>query len=84
MPISKKAGEYLVPLDEYAVTTVDQTLTQAVPKLRKLYCEVEDGRCTEAGHRNILVLNQKGDLVGIMDFKSILNVLIPECAGVLG
>ena len=42
---------------------------------------METGRCTEAGHRASLVLDAQGDLVGILDFKSILEVLIPEIAG---
>jgi len=81
MPISKKVRELLVPLSEYAVTGPGNTLREAVPNLRRLYCQVEDGKCTEAGHRNILVVDPSGNLVGIMDFKSILRVLIPEIAG---
>jgi len=81
MPITKKVRDLLVPISEYAVTNVDKPLKEAIPALRKLYCEVEDGKCTEAGHRTILVLDHAGKLVGILDFKSILKVLIPEIAG---
>jgi len=81
MPITKKVRDLLVPISEYAVTNVDKPLREAVPALRKLYCEVEDGKCTEAGHRTILVLDHDGKLAGILDFKSILKVLIPEIAG---
>lgn len=81
MPITKKVRDLLVPLNEYAVTGPDNTLREAVPNLRKLYCQVEDGRCTEAGHRNILVVDSSGNLLGIIDFKCILKVLIPEIAG---
>jgi len=81
MPITKKVRDLLVPISEYAVTTMDKPLREAVPALRKLYCQVEDGKCTEAGHRTILVLGNAGKLVGILDFKSILKVLIPEIAG---
>jgi CBS domain-containing protein len=81
MPITMKVRDLLVPLSEYAVTTVDKPLKDAVPTLRKLYCQVEDGKCTEAGHRTILVLDNGGKLVGIMDFRSILKVLVPEIAG---
>jgi len=81
MPITKKVRDLLVPLSEYAVTGPDKTLREAVPTLRKIYCQVEDGKCTEAGHRNILVVDAAGELVGILDFKCILRVLIPEIAG---
>lgn len=81
MPIATQARDLMVPIANYAVTTVDKTLKEAIPALRHLYCEVEWGKCTEAGHRTILVLDADGKLAGILDFKSILAVLIPEIAG---
>ncbi|MEW6530591.1 MAG: CBS domain-containing protein [Thermodesulfobacteriota bacterium] len=81
MPIAKKVRDLIVPIEEYAVAAPGNTLREAVPTLRKLYCEIEYGKCTEAGHRSILVLDHDGTLVGILDFKSILTVLIPEIAG---
>ncbi|MBI5572686.1 MAG: CBS domain-containing protein [Desulfomonile tiedjei] len=81
MPITKKVRDLLVPLSEYAVTSPESTLAEAVPTLKRLYCEIEDGKCTEAGHRSILVIDDAGNLVGIIDFKCILRVLIPEIAG---
>ncbi len=47
----------------------------------RIYCQVETGKCTEAGHRTSLILDEHGKLVGILDFKSILKVLISEIAG---
>jgi CBS domain-containing protein len=81
MPITKKVRDLLVPLNEYATTSADKTLRQAIPVLRRLYCQVEEGKCTQAGHRNILVLDPAGNLVGILSFRSILQVLVPEIAG---
>lgn len=81
MPVSRKVRDLMVPLEDYAVTGVNATLREAVRSLRKVYCQVEDGRCTEAGHRSILVVDQQDKLVGIMNFRSIMNTLIPEVAG---
>jgi CBS domain-containing protein len=81
MPITKKVRDIMVPLSDYATTTVDATLREAIPALRRLYCLVEEGKCTHAGHRNILVLDRSGELAGILSFRSILHVLIPEIAG---
>jgi CBS-domain-containing membrane protein len=81
MPVQMKVKDIMVPIGEYAVTRVDKTLKEAVPELMRIYCQVETGKCTEAGHRTSLVLDAKGELVGILDFKSILEVLIPEIAG---
>lgn len=81
MPIALKVKDMMVPIDDYAVTTTDKILKEAVPELMRIYCQVETGKCTEAGHRTSIVLDEKGKLVGILDFKSILKVLIPEIAG---
>lgn len=79
----KKVRELMIPIDQYAVTSPDSTLKEAVLALRKVYCEVEAGKCTEAGYRTILVMNQEGKLEGIIDFQSIMRSLIPEIAGKL-
>lgn len=81
MPVKLKAKDIMIPIDNYAVTNADEHLRDAVRDLAKIYCEVESGRCTEAGHRTSLVLDADGKLVGILDFKSILKVLIPGIAG---
>jgi len=59
MPVELKVKDMMVPIDDYAVTTVDKTLKEAVPKLMKIYCQVETGKCTEAGHRTSLVLDSQ-------------------------
>lgn len=81
MPINLKAKDIMIPLDEYATTTVNEHLRDAVRDLMQIYCRTEAGKCTEAGHRTSLVLDADGNLVGILDFKSILKVLIPGIAG---
>jgi len=81
MPLTKKVKDLLVPIRDYAVVNEDRPLSDAITALRKVYCQVETGKCTEAGHRNILVLNSQNKLVGILDFRTILRVLIPEIAG---
>ncbi len=80
MPLTRKVTDLLVPLRDYAVTDEDSSLAEAILALRKVYCQVEAGKCTEAGHRNILVQDSKQRLVGILDFRTILKVLIPEIA----
>jgi len=81
MPDQLKVKDMMIPIDDYAVTNADKPLKEAVPTLMKIYCQVETGKCTEAGHRTSLVLDARGELVGILDFKRILDVLIPEIAG---
>jgi CBS domain-containing protein len=81
MPLVTKVRDLMIPLSNYAVVNVNDPLRDAALCLRKVYCEAQTGTCTEAGHRSALVLNANKELVGILDFKSILRVFIPEIAG---
>jgi CBS domain-containing protein len=81
MTISRKMKDIMIPLSSAATTTAEMPLKEAIRALRKLYCEVEEGKCTEAGFRTILVLDNKRQIAGILDFQSIIKVLIPEMAG---
>lgn len=81
MRITHKIKEMMIPLGDTAIVTADAPLKEAVPALRKLYCEVEEGKCTEAGFRTILVSDRNRQIIGILDFQSVIKVLIPEIAG---
>jgi hypothetical protein len=85
MPLQLKVKDMMVSIDDYAVTTADKPLKEAIPELMKIYCQMETGKYTEAGHRTSLVLDAKDKLVGILYVKSILKVLMPEItAGISG
>lgn len=81
MPSEIKVKDIMIPLSNYAVASTGDTLSEAVPLLRKIYCSTEHGKCTESGHRSIVVLDDDGNLVGIVNFAAILAALIPEIAG---
>ncbi len=83
MIITNKVRDIMIPLKNYPVASPEETLYEATMKLRTSYCQIETGMCTETGPRTILIL--EGDkLVGILDFRSILKVLVPEVAGGIG
>lgn len=81
MPLTTKVKDVMLPIADYAVVNEKASLKDAALSLRKIYCETEVGTCTEAGHRAALVVNENGELVGILDFRAILRVFIPEIAG---
>ncbi len=72
----------MIPITKYAVTSPDNTLEEAIHDMEKVYCEVREGKCTEAGHRTGLVM-EEGILVGIIDFQTVMRALMPEIAGKL-
>lgn len=78
MPIvSKKASDVMVPLADYPVVTVDDPLEKAVLRLSKEYLEPS----SDVRHRTILVVDQDQHLVGILDFRTILESLVSWHAG---
>ncbi len=81
MGISQKIRDIMIPLDEAAIVTVDTPLKDFTQVLKKLYFQVEGGKCTETWYRAILVLDENRDLVGILDCQCIITVLIPEIFG---
>jgi len=79
--LRKKVRDILVPLEKYSVVNPEDTLRTAVSSLRRSYCRMETGMCAETGPRTVLVVDHHGELMGIVDFRTILAVLIPEVAG---
>ena len=83
MFLEKKVKDLMIPISDYAVISPDGTLQEAILKMKKVYCEIDESeRCTEAGHRTGLVMTDD-KLVGIVDFQSIMRALMPEIAGKL-
>jgi CBS domain-containing protein len=81
MFVDKNVKDIMIPIENYSLTSIEKSLKEAIIDMRKVYCEVETGKCTEAGHRTSLVMNEYGHLVGIIDFSTILRALIPDIAG---
>lgn len=80
MPLrNNKVRDLMVPIDKYAVTSVDNSLGEAVSKLEEGFLKDH----TRERHRTILVVDESGALVGILDFRRIIEVLIPECSDTL-
>jgi CBS domain-containing protein len=71
----------MIPLERYPVVGPDVTLQEAVQLLRTSYCTLDAGYCAETGPRSLLIVEGECTLVGIIDFRTILRVLIPEVAG---
>ena len=82
MFLDKKVKDLMIPINKYVVTSPETTLQETILEMQKVYCEVETGKCTEAGHRTGLVMTDS-KLVGIVDFQSIMRALMPEIAGKL-
>ena len=77
MPLlKKKVRDLMVPIDKYAVVSADSSLQEAVAKLEEGFLKPDPSE----RHRTILILDESGTLVGVIDFRRIIEVLIPECS----
>ena len=78
MALKKKIKDRMIPIKNYATVSPDATLKEAALSLRTSHCEMEAGMCTETGPRTVFIIDKNDNLVGILDFNSILETLIPE------
>ena len=81
MLLNRKVRDRMIPIENYPSVLPDATLREAALSLRTSFCELDSGICTEAGPRTVLVVDENGKLIGILDFKSFLETMIPEIAG---
>jgi CBS-domain-containing membrane protein len=81
MLLKKKIRDLMIPIDKYSSVSQDATLREAALSLRASHCELETGMCAETGPRTVLIVDENCKLLGILDFKSFLETLIPEIAG---
>lgn len=83
MPLKKKVKDIMIPIEKYAVIGPEATLQEAILSLRNSYCKIDQGFCDESGPRTIFVVDPSGVLVGVLNFRSLLKILVPEVAGKL-
>lgn len=81
MLFEEKVSDRMIPIQNYSTVSRQATLKEAALSLKASYCRLDGGMCAETGPRTILVLDEKGRLAGILDFRSFLRTLIPEIAG---
>ena len=83
MPLKRKVKDILIPIDSYPIIGPEATLQEAILCLRGAYCKIDQGFCDETGPRTILVVDHSGALAGVLNFRSLLKVLVPEVTGKL-
>ena len=84
MALKQSVRDIMIPIDNYAVIGPEATLQEAIMALRGSYCTVvEKGFCEETGPQTVLVVDTSNALVGVLDFSSLLKVLVPEIVGTL-
>lgn len=77
---TKLVKDLMVPLSEYATVSEDATLGEAVAALKQSQKDYDQAKYR---HRAILILNENHEIVGKVNFISILKALEPKYDGML-
>lgn len=77
-PEEKSALEVMIPIEEYTTLKGDQTIGEAISKLKESFTsKVSTSRIMETGHRSILVLDDRGKVQGILAITDLLEGIMP-------
>jgi hypothetical protein len=68
--MQQQIKELMIGFEDYPVFNEDDPIGDAASAMRRIYCQAEQGKCLESGHRNVLIRGAAGN-----------TVLIPEAAG---
>lgn len=77
-PQEMKIKEVMIPLQEYTTVYRNQTVKDAMIKLKMSFLmQAATSRIMETGHRSLLVLNGKGEVQGILSITDLLKAIMP-------
>lgn len=77
-PEEKRVMDIMIPLQEYTVVTQDQTVREAIERLRESFTsKISTSRILETGHRSILVFDSKGKVQGILTILDLIEAIMP-------
>ena len=74
----KKAGDIMIPLQEYTTIQLGSTVKEGIAALKRSYENaVSTSRIMETGHRSILVFDARENLVGILSILDLIRAVRP-------
>ena len=74
----KSLREVMIPIEEYTTLTQESTVKEAIDKLREsFYAKVSTSRIMETGHRSLLVVDDRGEIMGILAIIDLLRAVMP-------
>ncbi|MBW1913268.1 MAG: response regulator [Deltaproteobacteria bacterium] len=75
----KRAKDIMIPIEDYTTIDPESTVREGIERLKRSFeGALSTSRVMETGHRSILVLDGKGDLVGILSIVDLIEALQPS------
>jgi len=77
-PQENRIREVMIPLADYTTLTGEATIKDAVDALKESFrAKVSTSHIMETGHRSILILDQRGQLEGVLTILDLLRAIMP-------
>jgi len=77
-PQENRVREVMIPLADYTTLTGEATIKDAVDALNESFgAKVSASHIMETGHRSILILDQRGQLEGVLTILDLLRAIMP-------
>ncbi|MFH1090042.1 MAG: response regulator [Pseudomonadota bacterium] len=74
----KTARDIMIPLEEYTTIGPDNSIRDGIIRLQESFADlISTSRLMQTGHRSILVIDQQGDLVGVLSIMDLIEGLRP-------
>lgn len=74
----KTIREVMTPIEDYTTLNQEITVKEAIDNLREsFYAKVSTSRIMETGHRSILVVDDRGEIMGILAIIDLLRAIMP-------
>jgi len=74
----KTIADVMVPIDDYTILRGENTVQDAVEKLKESFsAKVSTSRIMETGHRSLLVIDERGNIEGILTIIDLLAAIMP-------
>jgi CheY-like chemotaxis protein len=74
----KAIADVMIPIDDYTILTGKNTVQDAIEKLKESFsAKISTSRIMETGHRSLLVLDERGNIEGILTIIDLLSAIMP-------
>ena len=75
----KRAKDIMIPIEDYTTIDPESTVREGIERLKRSFeGALSTSRVMETGHRSIMVLDGKGEMVGILSIVDLIKALQPS------
>ena len=79
IPREKLAGEIMIPIDEYTVLHEENTVSEAMMRLKESIApQISTNLIVEKMHRSVLVLDDREKVKGLLTITDLLQAIMPK------